>query len=191
MSFRRMVRGYLRVGYLAAYDGLLRDWPSRNAPQALAVRLRRTMLAPLVKKMGRNVNIQPRVHIHPLWNLSIGNNSGIGENAWISAEDRVEIGDNVMIARELLIYTTNHESERGKLMIEQPMRKAPVRISNDVWIGARVILLAGVTIGEGAIVGAGAVVTHDVEPYSIVGGVPARKIGERRYPAPGKVDLPL
>lgn len=118
--------------------------------------------------------------MHPLWNISIGNNSGIGKNSYLSAEDTITIGENVMIGPELYIYTSNHEAKRDCLMIHQNMIKAPVVIGNDVWIGTRVIILPGVKIGEGAVVGAGAVVTKDVAPYSIVGGVPAIKIGERR-----------
>ena len=174
------LRSLLRRAYLIGYRLVARDWPSPNHPDALGPRLRVRLLRPLLKRLGQNVNIQPRVRMHPLWNISIDDNSGVGENAWISAEDEVRIGSDVMIGPDLMIYTANHGTDACKPMIRQPMSTAPVRIGNDVWIGARVIILAGVTIGDGAVVGAGAVVTRDVEPYDIVGGVPARKIGRRR-----------
>ena len=117
--------------------------------------------------------------MYPLWNIYIGDNSGIGRNSYLSAEEKIEIGNNVMIGPQLIIYTANHETKRDCLMIQQPMIKKPVRIGNDVWIGARVIILPGVSIGDGAIIGAGAVVTKDVTPYTVVGGVPARKIKDR------------
>ena len=173
------LRPLLRRIYLLFYRVVARDWPSPNRADALGPRLRLLLLRPLLKHAGRHVNIQPHVHMHPLWQISIGDNSGIGENAVISAEDEVRIGREVMIARDLLLLTTNHGTDLTAPMIGQPMSMAPVTIGDDVWIGARVILLPGVTIGSGAIVGSGAVVTRDVEPYSIVGGIPARKIGQR------------
>jgi len=132
------------------------------------------------KHAGHPINIQPGVTITGLHNVSIGNFSGIGRGSMIYAVDSVEIGNDVMIGEELIIYTSNHGIRRSQIMRCQGMEKAPVRIGNDVWIGARVIILPGVTIGDGSVVGAGAVVTEDVEPYSIVGGVPARKIKERK-----------
>ena len=67
-------------------------------------------------------------------------------------------------------------------MIVQPVTEAPITIENDVWIGAKVTVLGGVTIGNGSIVAAGSVVTKDVKPYSIVGGVPAKMIRYRFDP---------
>jgi len=125
------------------------------------------------------VNIQPGVYMYPLYNISIGNNSGIGKDSFILAPEVVEIGENVMIGPQLIVYTANHGTERSTPMIHQPMVNSPVKIGNDVWIGARVTILPGVIIGNGAVIAAGAVVTKDVEPYTIVGGVPAKKIGER------------
>ena len=95
---------------------------------------------------------------------------------------KVIIGDNVMIAPDCVIYVRNHESSR----LDIPMCKQgsteerPVVIGNDVWIGGRVIILPGVKIGDGAIVGAGSVVTRDVSEYDIVAGNPARVIKNRK-----------
>ena len=117
--------------------------------------------------------------MYPLYNISIGDNSGIGKDSFIVAPDAVEIGENVIIGPQLIVYTANHGTERSTPMIHQPMVNSPVKIGNDVWIGARVTILPGVTIADGAVVGAGAVVTKNVEPYTIVGGIPAKKIRER------------
>ena len=83
-----------------------------------------------------------------------------------------------MIGPELMCYTTNHQTMRTDIpMIKQGFaRERPIIIGNDVWIGSRVIILGGVRIGDGAIIGAGSVVTHDVPPYVVVGGNPARII---------------
>jgi len=87
-----------------------------------------------------------------------------------------------MMAPEVTIVSYVHRHDRCDIpMCFQgggPVR--PVRIGNDVWIGTRVILLPGVNVGDGAIIGAGAVVTKDVEPYAIVGGNPAHVIGTRK-----------
>jgi maltose O-acetyltransferase len=84
-----------------------------------------------------------------------------------------------MMGPEVLIYTANHGMEPGVPMRLQPLHSAPVRIGNDVWIGARCILLPGVTIHDGAVVAAGAVVTRDVPANAIAGGVPARVLKYR------------
>jgi acetyltransferase-like isoleucine patch superfamily enzyme len=85
------------------------------------------------------------------------------------------IGRNVNLSSEVLIRTAQHD-------YQSPDFKTvfhPVKIEDYVWLGPRCIILPGVTVGEGAVVAAGAVVTKDVEPYTLVGGVPAKKIGER------------
>ena len=117
--------------------------------------------------------------MYPLWNISIGDNSGVGRNSYLSAEDNIAIGNNVMIGPQLIIYTANHETKLGVPMIMQGMRKSPVKIGDDVWIASRVTILPGVVIGDGAVVASGAVVTKNVAPYTIVGGVPAIKIKNR------------
>lgn len=91
-------------------------------------------------------------------------------------------GDNVMMAPDCIIYVRNHESSRLDIpMCEQgSTEERPVVIGNDVWIGGRVIILPGVKIGDGAIIGAGSVVTKDVSEYDVVAGNPARVIKNRK-----------
>jgi acetyltransferase-like isoleucine patch superfamily enzyme len=88
------------------------------------------------------------------------------------------MGNYVMIARELLITGADHRFDKPSVAMIFSGRPDPqvCVIEDDVWIGARVILLKGVRVGRGAIIAAGAVVTRDVAPYTIVGGVPAKPI---------------
>ena len=91
------------------------------------------------------------------------------------------IGDNVMMGPDVVILTHTHNIDTPTLpMIEQGMRTDPVTIGNDVWIGMRSIIMPGVNIGDGSVIGAGAVVTKDVPAYAIVGGVPAKVIKYRK-----------
>jgi len=84
-----------------------------------------------------------------------------------------------------VLTASNYGIERGTPVMDQPKQEGDIVLGDDVWLGANVVVTAGVSIGEGAVVGAGAVVTRDLPPYSIAGGVPARVIGERPYPAGG------
>jgi maltose O-acetyltransferase len=115
--------------------------------------------------------------------LEVGSNSGIGPRACLMNVKGGElvIGNDVMMGPDVLIYTFNHDHDNVDIpMDRQGVTYSRVVIGDDVWIGARVIILAGVTIGPGSIVGAGAVVTRDVPPYSIVGGVPAKVLKNRK-----------
>lgn len=106
--------------------------------------------------------------------LVIGENSGIGEYSKIMPG--VIIGDNVMMGPKCFFCTRNHEYTRTDIpMIQQGFQEQrPIKIGNDVWIGQNVIILPGVTVGNGCIIGAGAVVTKNVPDYAIVGGNPAK-----------------
>jgi maltose O-acetyltransferase len=111
--------------------------------------------------------------------MSIGDRSSIGIDSRING--MVQIGCDVMMGPQVLIYTRNHCIDCTEVpMINQGVtEESPVVIEDDVWIGARVIILPGVRIGKGSIIAAGAVVSKDVPPYSIVGGVPAKVIKYR------------
>lgn len=123
-------------------------------------------------RVGKNVNIEKGAQITSL--MSIGNNSGVGINARMHGQ--ISIGNNVMMGPECIIYTINHAfMQLDKPMCQQGFSKMkPVTIGNDVWIGGRVIILPGVNISDGAIIGAGSVVTKDIPKYAIVGGNPAK-----------------
>ena len=131
----------------------------------------------ILRECGTNVNIEKGAHFSS--EMSLGNNSGIGINAQIAPY--VSIGNDVMMGPDCMMYTVNHGMER----IDVPMwhqnftKPKPIVIEDDVWIGSRVIILPGVHVGKGSVIGAGAVVTKSIEPYSVVGGNPAKLIRKR------------
>ena len=130
-----------------------------------------------IAQCGRNVNIERYAYFTP--GLTLGDRSGVGIRCEIYGE--VTIGNDVMMGPEVVIYTSGHRFDRTDIpMMDQgcaPIQ--PVVIGNNVWIGRRVIILPGVTIGDGCVIGAGAVVTKDVPAYSVAAGVPARIVGKR------------
>lgn len=140
--------------------------------------IRGKVVSMMVDNVGRNVNIERKalITIH----LTIGDNSGIGERSVINGP--IIIGKNVMIGPEVMVYSVNHRIDR----VDIPMCKQghterkTILIGDDVWIGARAIILPGISIGDGAVIGAGAVVTKNVEAYAVVGGNPARVIKRRK-----------
>lgn len=132
----------------------------------------------MLRKCGRKVNIERGAMFSA--RTSLGDYSGIGVNARINGT--CTIGNYVMMGADVTVITHNHVFDRTDIpMMDQGFEEErPVVIGNDVWIGDKVTILPGVNIGDGSIIGAGAVVTHDVEPYSIVGGVPAKLIKMRK-----------
>lgn len=143
-------------------------------------RFRCFVARPLFASCGKNVNIERKADFGRGKDISIGNNSGLGLNCHVRGP--LVIGDNVMMGPDVRIITNNHCTERTDIPMCQQgdMPSAKVTIGNDVWIGTRVIILPGVTIGDGAIIAAGAVVSKDVPEYAVVGGVPAKVIKYRK-----------
>lgn len=112
--------------------------------------------------------------------IKIGTGTIIGDHVFLDGREKLSIGNHVDIASQVLIYNGKHDIDSEDF---GPVF-APVIIEDYVFIGPRVIIQPGVTIGKGAVVAAGAVVVRDVEPFTIVGGVPAQKVGERRLKDP-------
>ncbi|MBI4991195.1 acyltransferase [Candidatus Gottesmanbacteria bacterium] len=113
-------------------------------------------------------------------NIEIGQDTIIGNHAFLDGREKLLVGNHVDIASQVLIYNSQHDIDSEDF---HAVAKKVV-IEDYVFIGPRAIILPGVKIGKGAVVAAGAVVTKDVEPFSIVGGVPAKVIGERRNKDP-------
>ncbi|HEY6231369.1 MAG TPA: acyltransferase [Pyrinomonadaceae bacterium] len=103
--------------------------------------------------------------------LSFGNHVFLNQGVRIACSRGISIGDNVLIGDETVILDNDYHGKANS-----PAKVAPVRIEADVWLGTRVVILRGVTIGQGSVVGAGSVVTHSIPPNTFVAGVPARPI---------------
>lgn len=132
-------------------------------------------------KIGKNVRLERFVDLLGMKNIVIGENSFIGKGTRLIAYDsKIIIGKNVLIAANTIILTRNHIYSNKSIPInQQGYSNFPVTIEDDVWVGSNCVILCGVKIGKGAIIAANALVNKDVEPYSIVGGTPAKLIKYR------------
>lgn len=129
-----------------------------------------------VKKIGKDCVMLMGVEIRSGKNIEIGNNVVINKKVLLDGRGgKLIIGDTVDIAQESMIWTLEHSVNDSN----HAAVGADVEIKDHAWIGARSIILPGVTISRGAVVATGAVVTKNVEEKTIVGGVPAKKIGQR------------
>lgn len=134
---------------------------------------------------GENCRITSNIIVNGANNVFLGNNIYIGPYAILySATSNIYIKDNVIIGPRVSMMTANHPINKiGVAIIDNheidDKCSANIVVNEDVWIGANVVILKGVSIGRGAVIAAGAIVNKDVDPYDIVGGVPARKIGKR------------
>ena len=109
------------------------------------------------------------------WKMTIGKSSVVGDHAILDARGGLTIGKNVNLSTNVAIWTGQHNYQSSDFGYEE----APVRIEDYAWLSFRTTILPGVTVGEGAVIAAGAVVTKDVAPYTVVAGIPAKVIGTR------------
>jgi galactoside O-acetyltransferase len=128
------------------------------------------------------VSINSSIHAHNNGKIIIGDRFGMNTNSTIGAADcgEIIIGNDVMIAQNVVIRASDHEFKDINIPIsQQGHRGGKIIIGNGCWIAANVVITANLEIGEHSIVAAGAVVTSNIEPYSIIGGVPAKLIRKR------------
>jgi len=124
-------------------------------------------------KIGKDVSIFRKCYLQNLKKITIGNNCIIGFYCRLDGRGGLKIGENVNISSYTILESGSHD------FITFSAKFSPITISDNVWVGTRSTILQGVTVGEGAIIAAGSVVTRDVNPFEIVAGVPAAKIGLR------------
>jgi acetyltransferase-like isoleucine patch superfamily enzyme len=127
-------------------------------------------------KIGRGSSLHMRIRIYDPRHIQIGTDTIIGERVVLDGRAQLIIGDHVDIATGAMLFNSEHDVHSPDF---HPIEE-PLIVHDYVFIGPNAVIMPGVEIGEGAVVGAGAIVTKSVEPYTIVGGVPARVIGERR-----------
>ncbi len=131
--------------------------------------------AKLLVRKRSYVSIQPGASIASPWNLEVGDLSSIGDNSWVYALDKITIGEKTCIGEYVKLLTGYHDIATWNFQF----KTKPISIGSCVWIATGATVLPGVTIGDGAVVAAGAVVTKDVEPWTVVGGNPAKFIKNR------------
>ncbi len=175
-----------------------------SIPTEIGVRLRAVAYRPLFKKCGRNLRVDSGVTILGFENISLGDNISIMKNSYIYAHDggeltigdnftlnsnsqlgasfgKIIIGSDCAIAPNCILRASNHRFDNPDI----PFRKqghtyGEIILEDDIWIASNCVITPDTVIGRSSIIGAGSVVTKDIEPYSIVGGVPAKLIRKRK-----------
>jgi maltose O-acetyltransferase len=170
----------MRIFGLIFYYSFLQFLPASNNKYFKFIRVIRSSIGHLIfRSCGKNVNIERKANFGGGSHISIGDNSGIGYNSYIRGP--LIIGNNVMMGPEVIILTSSHNFDSTDIPMNQQghTAKRMVVIKDDVWIGTRVIIMPGISIGQGVIIGAGAIVTKNIPDYAIVGGNPAKIIRYR------------
>jgi putative colanic acid biosynthesis acetyltransferase WcaF len=155
----------------------------RPTPQVLYA-WRRLALRLFGAKIGTRVLIRPGVRVTFPWNLVIGDYCWIGDGATLYSIGRIIVGDHTVVSQEAYLCAATHDHAE----LSFPLIVSPIVIEPECWIAARAFVGPGVTMGRGAVVGAGSVVLSDVPPATIVAGVPARVISRREVEQTNAVD---
>ncbi len=176
-NFYRQYRGHL--AHIVAEEYL--DWIFRSLPGMLGMISRFLVYKLLLKKLDGFCLIYSGVYLTHTYGISLGRHVAINSGAVLDGRGGITIGDYSMIGVHVCIVSSSHGYKNtARPMALQHQRLKPVVIGKDVWIGANATILGGIKIGDGAVIGANSVVTKDVTPYTIVGGVPAKLIRQRK-----------
>lgn len=168
-----------------ALRAYLLAWRTIGAPlfRVMPFRLgivRHFLLGAFGAAVHRGAFVHPTCRIYAPRMLALGERSCLAAGVDCFCVDRIEIGDDVTVSQDAFLCTASHDIDRA----DRPLVTAPIRIGRGAWIFARATILPGVSVGEGAIVAACAVVTRDVPAYAVVAGNPARVVRQRTYRGP-------
>ncbi len=171
------------------YLAVFRHTPEDYRPYALFFPwIRNRLVGLFTDACGRQVRVKSNAEVSPY--IRIGDRSELGTRCMI--QSGVVIGNDVIMGPDVKIFTRNHRiDDTGRPVRDQGKQQGAVTIGNDVWIGANVVVLPGVSIGDHAVLAAGAIVTRNVPEWTIVGGNPARPIRDRREADEAQPDSPL
>lgn len=172
---------FARVLWGIVWLFLFRPTPDRGI--RFFVRWRIWLLRLFGAKIGSHCAVRNTCNIWQPWNLEIGDWVSLSEECDIYSVDKIKIGHRSTISRGAFLCCASHD-------VTSPIMEltyAPITIGHDAWVAGRAIVMPGVSIGDGAVVGAGAVVLKDVEPWTIVGGNPAKFIKKRELKEVGNV----
>lgn len=166
--------------YLFIYYSFFRFWPMKPYPfYKVGYKSRQFLACKFIKQCGKDVVIKSNAYFGDGSRLSIGDFSQLGKNCQISGA--VYLGKKILMGPDVIIMATSHEYSSSiiPIMDQGEALERKVTIGDGCWIGARVIIMPGVTIGENSIIAAGSVVTKSFESNVIVAGIPAKEIKKR------------
>jgi len=180
-KYKRIIFFFVKITKFLPYSYRIRTFVRiRNQTGLLGIILRYILIQSLAKECGDNVCIMEGVYLLHPENLILGNNVSIHPMCYLDAQGSINIGNDVSIAEGSSLISFEHNYSDNTIPIkDQGLSLGPISINSNVWIGAKATVLSNVTVGKGSIIGAGAVVTKNVDENIIVGGVPAKKIKER------------
>lgn len=170
---------------------LLALWLINSAPLGLGIRLRTWLLPRFFLRFGRLSVVQSGLRVRNPELVSIGSHCNFGHNVFITGGGGVSIGDWVGFGPDVKIWSVNHRfDDPDRPWQLQGWDKRPVVIEDDVWLGANVFVVPGVSIGRGAIVAACSVVNKSIPAFAVAAGNPVRVVGWRRHPGVAAVGTP-
>jgi len=149
-------------------------------PTTFGVMLRAIAIQLFFKKIIGFAFIQPRVTIIHSDRITCGKQLGINSGSYLNGFGGIEMGDNVLIGSNVTISSGKHSVEnKFPAIFTREAQPKKIVIGNDVWIGAGVVIMPGITLATGTVIGANAIVTKDTEEYGVYVGIPAKKIKDR------------